>query len=283
MDISRGVRMKKACMVIIFVLLTLSLASCACEHEWLDATCTQSVVCSKCGETAGNALGHTWVDATCATPKTCSVCATTEGGLASHQYSNGACSMCGVADPKAAQVTNAEIAYTNLLIAEGYCDMFSSMIYDAWYFAIYKSDDYTSGSKAISAFSKSVGINESLVTAGVDSYLNKVGYSITDLHRCAVISTNSGALYVVDYALSNNDGFANAKECLDDAKTLIKSLDANYASVNAYSELSSYYSAVSSYFDFCYSPNGSFSQLSASLNSYRANCEASRNKCDIYF
>ena len=30
-----------------------------CEHEWVDATCTEPKTCSLCGETEGAALGHT--------------------------------------------------------------------------------------------------------------------------------------------------------------------------------------------------------------------------------
>lgn len=29
-----------------------------CDHEWIDATCTQPQTCSKCGKTEGEALGH---------------------------------------------------------------------------------------------------------------------------------------------------------------------------------------------------------------------------------
>ena len=36
------------------------LSACSCRHEWTDATCTEPKVCSKCGETEGDALGHSW-------------------------------------------------------------------------------------------------------------------------------------------------------------------------------------------------------------------------------
>jgi hypothetical protein len=192
--------------------------------------------------------------------------------------------VCSAADPKLKQKADAAAAYAQLILAEGYCDMFSTMIYDAWYFAIYKSDDYLYASKAIPAFSSSVGISQDLVNEGITSYLKKIGYTnMSDSAKVAVLSTNNGALYVVDYALTNNDGFANASGCIKGAKELIQSLDPNYASVNGYSELTAYYSAVSSYFDFCYSPNGSFSQLSGTLNTYRSNCDTASNRCDIYF
>ena len=59
----------------------------ACEHEWVDPTCTEPKTCSKCGETEGSANGHTWVAGTVVaptctadgyTPYTCSVCSETK-------------------------------------------------------------------------------------------------------------------------------------------------------------------------------------------------------------
>ena len=58
-----------------------------CEHDWVDATCTEPKTCSVCGETEGAALGHTeetvaGTAATCTEPgmtdgKKCAVCGET--------------------------------------------------------------------------------------------------------------------------------------------------------------------------------------------------------------
>ncbi len=48
-------------------------------HDFLSATCTEPVSCSRCSETRGKALGHKWKAANCITPKTCTVCKLTEG------------------------------------------------------------------------------------------------------------------------------------------------------------------------------------------------------------
>lgn len=56
--------MKKSYQVIVSIfcaaLLLMSLSACSCRHERTDATCTEPKVCSKCGETEGDALGHSW-------------------------------------------------------------------------------------------------------------------------------------------------------------------------------------------------------------------------------
>ena len=285
--------MKKAISLVFVLAFCLLLCACVEQnatptttlhvHVWETATCTTAKTCSICKQTEGSAIGHNWEIATCSTPKTCTYCNITEGSVASHNYKDGTCTMCSAKDPKAEQISNATAAYTMLQLAEGYCDLFSSMISDAWYFAIYKGDDYYNGDDAISAFSSYVGIEKSLVAQGVDSYLDKLGYEHISYLRAAILATNSGALYVLDYALSNNDGFTNAKECMDEAKEYIKALDSSYASINAYAELSAYYSAVTSYYNFCISPSGSYSQLSATLSGFRSNCSTNRNLCSLFF
>lgn len=263
------------------VVITLVLAGCGHEHTFSKATCLEPQTCTECGATDGTALGHAWKDATCQAPKTCSICDITEGSVAAHNYIDGTCSMCGSTDPKIEQVSNAKAAYADLLIAESYCDVFSTMISDAWYFAIYKSDDYYDGDKAISAFSSYVGIEKSLVKEGVDSYLKKMSFPVNSVSRGAVLATNSGALYVVNYGLTNNEGFKNAKECIDSAQKKIQALNPDYASVNAYSDLTGYYSAVCAYYEFCYSPSGSYSQLSSTRSVFRTNCATYRNRCEL--
>ena len=97
--------MKKYVYAMLLVVFTvLLLTACSCEHEWENATCTAPVTCTKCGETAGEALGHKWVEATCTTPKTCSVCNMTEGNITGHTWVNATCtvpkkcSICGETD-----------------------------------------------------------------------------------------------------------------------------------------------------------------------------------------
>ena len=57
-----------------------------CEHDWVDATCTEPKTCSKCGETDGEANGHT-EEIVAGTAATC-----TEEGLTDGKK----CSVCGV-------------------------------------------------------------------------------------------------------------------------------------------------------------------------------------------
>ena len=84
--------MKKYIYVMLLVILTVVLlTACSCEHEWGKATCTTPVTCTKCGETAGEALGHEWANATCATPVTCTKCRETAGEALGHKWVDATC------------------------------------------------------------------------------------------------------------------------------------------------------------------------------------------------
>ncbi len=92
--------------VIIALVFTLFISSCACEHDWKEATCEDPKTCLICGETQGDPLGHTWLDATCEKSKICSVCGQVEGEPLGHQWLEATCtdpktcSLCGKTEGK---------------------------------------------------------------------------------------------------------------------------------------------------------------------------------------
>lgn len=95
---------KKLAFTFMLCFVMLALSGCKCEHEWKDADCTTPKICTKCGETEGEALGHTWVEATCEKEKHCSVCGATEGELLDHTWVEATCEepkhckICGAAE-----------------------------------------------------------------------------------------------------------------------------------------------------------------------------------------
>ena len=60
-------------------------------HSWQQATCTTPKICSSCGEISGSALGHEWTPATCTTPKTCTTCGETNGSANGHAWVDPTC------------------------------------------------------------------------------------------------------------------------------------------------------------------------------------------------
>ena len=96
--------MKKLMIIALALVMLLTLAGCACEHEWIDADCMNPKICAKCEEIEGTPLGHTWSAATCVDPKICENCAVTEGEPKGHEWVEATCtepnicSVCGETD-----------------------------------------------------------------------------------------------------------------------------------------------------------------------------------------
>ena len=74
-----------------FLICTVLLSGCACQHEWEDASCLSPKTCGKCAVTEGEALGHSWKEADCITPKTCTRCGLTEGTALGHIWEEPTC------------------------------------------------------------------------------------------------------------------------------------------------------------------------------------------------
>lgn len=84
--------MKKVIKLVLCAILCIVLLSgCSCKHEWTAPNCVSPAVCSKCGETQGEALGHKYVEATCTQPKYCSVCGLTVGEPLGHDWIEADC------------------------------------------------------------------------------------------------------------------------------------------------------------------------------------------------
>ena len=73
------------------VMLIFTLTACGCEHEWMEATCTESRTCLLCNETDGDPMGHLWVEATCETKQFCVVCEVEEGEALGHEWVEASC------------------------------------------------------------------------------------------------------------------------------------------------------------------------------------------------
>ena len=63
----------------------------AAEHSWGSGSCTEARTCSVCGFTESEAAGHTWSDATCTAAKTCTICGATDGEALGHSWTDATC------------------------------------------------------------------------------------------------------------------------------------------------------------------------------------------------
>jgi len=112
------------------LVMLLALSGCGeCSHKWTEASCEEAAVCSKCGETQGQALGHSWQPADCSTPETCLNCGATQGEVLPHSYSrweltdtqmSRSCTVCGAEE---SGDIDYQLCLTDLL--EGYWDFYA--------------------------------------------------------------------------------------------------------------------------------------------------------------
>lgn len=60
-------------------------------HHYQQATCTDPLICTDCGEKIGIPLGHNWINATCQHAKTCARCGSIEGEVSDHKWEEATC------------------------------------------------------------------------------------------------------------------------------------------------------------------------------------------------
>lgn len=96
--------MKKFHLTVLFLLCSLFLAGCFCQHQWQPADCLKPETCIECGKTQGELGDHSWLEADCTLPRRCSICQATQGDPLGHSWVEAncqapkTCSVCGVTE-----------------------------------------------------------------------------------------------------------------------------------------------------------------------------------------
>lgn len=80
----------------ICICLYLKNNTCVFGHQWIETTCENPSICTKCGSSEGKPLGHEWIAATCEKRETCNVCGKTQGDFPRHTARQGYCGNCGL-------------------------------------------------------------------------------------------------------------------------------------------------------------------------------------------
>ncbi|MBQ2999542.1 MAG: hypothetical protein IJD64_03685 [Clostridia bacterium] len=158
----------------------------ACEHEWIDATCTTPKTCSVCNETEGEPNGHDWLDATCTEPKTCKTCGETQCEALGHDWDTDACGASASCQRKNCEATIDEIphAWVNAtLTAPKTCSKCQAMTlqYDDYFPSLLSipatKEDVTVDGTALeiktvdsTTYFHAKGIGEATLTDGEKSY-----------------------------------------------------------------------------------------------------------------
>lgn len=157
-------------------------------------------------------------------------------------------------------------------------------IYQAWFFAIYESKDYTDYSSILTRYCRRTSLDSNDVTSTVDALLSVMGYEPgNDLHRCALLRTNSGAVDVVISIYTAKGWFESIGDSLESAQKNISSLSKDYDEYTDRETLRLYYSEAWEYYNFVLSPTGSFSTLENTVNTYESNLRKYNNQLSFTY
>ena len=222
--------------------------------------------------TTSKTCSHNFSTATCKSPQTCKLCGLTTGSIGEHQFKDEVCVYCNELSPMANEVNAGNDAYWSLKTAHELCVELMNSIYGAWYFAIYKADDYLNTQSCLEHFCSQTNLDYNEALTALNDVLDNMGISNpTGTEQLAALRTFSIAVDIAVQTYINNGTYDVIDTNLSKAKTSLKSLTNTYDNDTGYSTLKSYYSEVAAYAEFCESPTGSFGQLKTTIDTYETN------------
>lgn len=186
---------------------------------------------------------------------------------------------CGGGNKKAFEVSKA--AYDNIDIAYDITEKFGEDIYEAWRVGIYDDDEisveHLASELNLSEDELKEGIVYTLLTVSdKSSYEDATEEEKETLRDGADLYFTifeddlfSACVMAVTGAYSVNGKIDEAQSALNEAKAQMKELSEKYSDYEHYPNLKGYYTATSSFFDFCQNPTGSFEQVKQTINDYR--------------
>lgn len=140
------------------------------------------------------------------------------------------------------------------------CENVMDTIYNAWYFHVYKVDDYGSTSSILDAYSSYTGIP----SATIISIMKEKYDTTSDFEIGIYIKSLYINLGIVHAYYEKEEIFNKIDSNLKKAKKSINKLGSNSTKKE---KLKQYYNAVNNYYEFVYSPAGSFAQLGSKKES----------------
>lgn len=184
------------------------------------------------------------------------------------------------ADPKEEEFKAAQDAYNCLVDVHETCVSVMDSVYGAWYFSIYEYDDYY-GITGFEEFCSKTSIPSDEFAKIIREWLGSDSYSKSTLYSFLKDFSDSVSLVTLFY--EKNETFSETQALLDEARASLKSVTAQYADYTGYETLKKYYSELSSYFEFCQNPTGSFEQLKTTIETYERNLRTYKSDLSFVF
>ena len=186
--------------------------------------------------------------------------------------------------PKEAEYKEANTAYCNLAESHELCVEVMDSLYGAWFFAIYKADDYSSFYSCLDAFCDESNLDYNEAEAALTSFLQSAGRSnASSSLKLACLQDMDIAINLVTTVYQDNGTYDKIDDNISNAKTALKSVSDDYSDYTGYPILKAYYSEISAYAEFCKSPTGSFEQLKTTIDTYETNLRNYKNDLSFIF
>lgn len=174
-------------------------------------------------------------------------------------------------------------AYDNVTVAYEITEQLSSDLYEAWRLGIHEDAKILSG--GVSFLADELSLSEDELKDGVGYVMAKSmdqdWFELSEEEKQSLVENAdlwfsymkddlfSFCVLVVTGAYKANGKVEEAQDALDTAKEQMKELSENYSDYEHYPNLKGYYTATSSFFDFCQDPSGSFEQVKDTVNDYK--------------
>lgn len=173
--------------------------------------------------------------------------------------------------------------YNDLVTASELCETYRYAVYNAWYFAIYEFDDYTSSQKLeapqnstiVTDFAIKVGIPQDEIRTIIANYPEGLGV-------IALGNFNSSVNFTLS-ALEKNGTKSKLETAISTAKTNLKDLTENHSTYAENESLKKFYTEVNAYAEYLTNPTGSFESMKSTTQTHQSNVRTAKAALDFAF
>lgn len=190
-----------------------------------------------------------------------------------------------------------KIAYDEINTAYEITEQFGSDVYEAWRLGIYEKDDVLDD--GVATLASELSLSESEIRDGVaytfydildqnwdevsDEDKQDTRKRADDLFSIFEDDLFSFCVMVATNAYIANGKTEEAETALANAKSQMKELSEQYSDYEHYPNLKGFYTATSSFFEFCKDPTGSFEQVKSTINDYKNEARDYKSDLDYIF
>lgn len=185
-------------------------------------------------------------------------------------------------DPMLIEIESAKLAYQYLMAVHQACIYVMDSIYEAWHFAIYTADSYTSFNACFDEFCKKADLDKSNASAALEKAMDAYGYNKkTDSAKLEAMCSFDVTVTLVEYVYTSDGTYDYLDAFIDNAKTHLKSVTEKYKNVTGYEDLRKYYAKAKAYVEICEGVTGTFNQLKTTITDYESALSEYKYNLDI--